>query len=67
MSDEFVVPPPASATVYHDHRVVLFTPDGTALIRRAGFAPAMNNHDKRWTLMPCGKPHGGKKGGGRKK
>ena len=38
MSDDFVVPPPASVTVFHDRRAVLYFPDGRALVRRAGFA-----------------------------
>ena len=32
-----VVPPPATMTVIHDHVGVLYTPDGKALVRRAGF------------------------------
>lgn len=32
-----IVPPPASMTVNHDPRVVLYTYDGKALGRRCGF------------------------------
>ena len=32
-----MVPPPANVTVMHDHVGVLYTPDGRALVRRAGF------------------------------
>ncbi len=32
-----IVAPPASFVVHHDHKVVLFTADGKALVRRAGF------------------------------
>jgi hypothetical protein len=32
-----LVPPPSTFTVTHDHKVVLFTADGQALVRRAGF------------------------------
>ena len=35
--DQPVVPPPANVTVMHDHVGVLYTPDGQALVRRAGF------------------------------
>lgn len=57
-SDEFLVPPPASMTVDHERRPVLYLPDGRVLVRQAGFqAPP------REAPMPC---HGGKKKGGRK-
>ncbi len=35
--DEPIVPPPATMTVQHDHKPILFTPDGKALVRKAGF------------------------------
>lgn len=37
MSSEFLVPPPNSVTVDHDHKPVLYLPDGLALVRQAGF------------------------------
>lgn len=35
--DPPVVPPPATFTVQHDHKVVLYTADGKPLVRKAGF------------------------------
>lgn len=32
-----IVPPPASFTVDHEHKPVLYTPDGKVLVRRCGF------------------------------
>lgn len=33
------LPPPPTSVVEHEHRAVLYTPDGRALVRRAGFIP----------------------------
>jgi hypothetical protein len=33
------IPPPASFTVDHDHKPVLYQADGRALVRAAGFVP----------------------------
>lgn len=35
--DQPIVPPPSSFTVSHEHKPVLFTADGKALVRRCGF------------------------------
>lgn len=32
-----VIPPPSTLVVQHDHKVVLYLPDGRALVRKAGF------------------------------
>lgn len=32
-----VVPPPASMTVEHERKPILYLPDGRVLVRRAGF------------------------------
>lgn len=37
MSDEFLIPPPSSITVDHEHRARLYTHDGRPLVRQAGF------------------------------
>lgn len=37
MAEWDIIPPPSSVTVEHEHRVHLFTADGTPLVRQAGF------------------------------
>lgn len=37
MSSDDIIPPPSHYTVEHDHRPVLYTADGKALVRQAGF------------------------------
>lgn len=37
MSD--VIPPPSNVTAFDERRPVLYRPDGTALMRAAGFVP----------------------------
>ena len=39
MSDRRELEPPCSFTVDHEHRPVLYRPDGKALVRAAGFVP----------------------------
>lgn len=64
MSDEFLIPPPSNHTVDFERRVVLYTPDGNALVRQAGFRgvqttttnPPLHDNTKR---RP---PRGGKGG-----
>jgi hypothetical protein len=36
-SDEFLIPPPNTMSVDHEHRPVLYLPDGRVLVRAAGF------------------------------
>lgn len=36
-SDYSEVVPPSNVTVQHDHKAVLYLPDGRALVRQAGF------------------------------
>jgi hypothetical protein len=35
--NENELPPPPTATVWHDHRPVIYRADGTPLVRQAGF------------------------------
>jgi hypothetical protein len=37
MPDWDIVPPPASFTVAHEHKPVLYTAEGKALVRQSGF------------------------------
>ncbi len=37
MAYDDVIPPPSNMTVAHEHRAVLYLPDGRALVRQAGF------------------------------
>lgn len=60
MSDEFIIPPPSNATVWHDHRPVLYTGDGQPLVRQAGFVMAGQTSGTFPQLKT--KPKSGKKG-----
>jgi hypothetical protein len=64
MSDEFYIPPPNTMTVFHDHRPVLYTPDGKAIVRQAGFTAGGSMSQTAGTFPQLNK--GGKKIGGRK-
>jgi hypothetical protein len=37
VDDWFLIPPPANMTVTHEHKPVLYLPDGRVLVRQAGF------------------------------
>lgn len=52
MSDEFLIPPPNSMTVDHARRAVLYTADGRALMRCAGFKPQGVNMQTTGTNPP---------------
>lgn len=45
------IDPPATMTVFHDHRPVLYGPDGKAYVRQAGFTAGgvMRNVQTRGT------------------
>lgn len=63
-----IIPPPATATVFHDHRPVLYSPDGKALVRQAGFTQG-GYMSQTSSVIPQlnqgGKRIGGKKGKGK--
>lgn len=64
MGDEFLLPPPASMVVNHDHKPVLYQADGRALVRQAGFVVggrAMQTRGTNPSLVTGGKKIGGKK------
>lgn len=68
MSDEFLIPPPASMTVDHERRPVLYLPDGRVLVRQAGFRgeTAMTTQNayggaRKDSTAKCPKKSGGKK------
>lgn len=64
MSDEFLIPPPNSLTVEHEHRVQLGTHDGKPLVRQAGFRPmAVQAGGSFPQLGQSGKKKGSKKKG----
>jgi hypothetical protein len=63
------LPPPPTSVVDHEHRAVLYTPDGRALVRRAGFVTegSVRHVQTSGTCSPLSgntsirKPKGGKK------
>lgn len=36
-NEQPIVPPPSSMTVVHEHKPVLYLPNGKVLVKRAGF------------------------------
>lgn len=71
--DDRELSPPSNFTVTHDHRAVLYQPDGRVLVRAAGFVPqdrmALQNSGQfpQLNTKPTKKTgKGGKKGGGRR-
>ena len=64
-----IIPPPASMTVFHDHRPVIHTPDGKVYVRQAGFVTGdrpMQTSGVFPQLNKGGKKIGTKKGSGKK-
>lgn len=37
LDDESIIAPPDTATVTGEHKTILYTPDGKALVRKVGF------------------------------
>lgn len=69
MAEWDIIPPPNTMTVDHEHKTVLFTADGKALVRQAGFVTG-GRMSQPSTVFPQltkgGKKIGGKKGGGKR-
>ena len=70
MDDSPIIPPPSTLSVHHEHRPVLYLPDGRVLVRQAGFHmsqtsgtnPSLGDRVKK-TIRPTLSPRkGGKKG-----
>lgn len=64
--NENELPPPPTPTVVHDHRPVIYTPDGKAYVRQAGFVTGERPMAQTSGVIPQlnsgGKRIGGKKG-----
>ncbi len=67
MPSDDEIQPPASFTVVHDHKPVLYLANGTPLVRQAGFTAGghMQTSGTYPQLTTKNKPKGGKKGGKR--
>ena len=67
MASDRELPPPSTFSVFHDHKPVLYLPDGRALVRPAGFRSGMalqtTGQFPQLTIPKIKK--GGKKGGKR--
>ena len=58
-------PPAPTPLVFHDHRAVLYAPDGRAFVRQAGFVTKERPMSQTSSVIPQLNT-GGKKIGGRK-
>lgn len=67
MSDEYIIPPPASVEVEHSHRPVLYLPDGRMLVRQAGFRGTPVTEQCNYGKGKGGSAKSPKKSGGGKK
>lgn len=43
MAEWDIIPPPSNVTVEHEHKPVLYLPDGRVLVRQAGFRAGAND------------------------